>query len=90
MNLIELPLKFNKVSGYFNCSFNKLTSLKGSPKEVGTFFTCYGNKLIDLKYAPNRIGSWFDCSNKTKKFKNFFHKTLENIEKSCTFAQNSN
>ena len=62
MDLIELPLKFNKVSGFFNCSFNKLTSLKGSPKEVGTFFTCYGNKLIDLKYAPNRIGSWFDCS----------------------------
>ena len=67
MDLIELPLKFNKVSGYFNCSFNKLTSLKGSPKEVGTFFTCYGNKLIDLKYAPNRIGSWFDCSNNNLK-----------------------
>jgi hypothetical protein len=67
MNLIELPLKFNKVSGYFNCSFNKLTSLKGSPKEVGTFFTCYDNKLTDLKYAPNRIGSWFDCSNNNLK-----------------------
>ena len=25
-------------------------------------------------------------ANKTKKFKNFFHKTLENVEKSCIFA----
>ena len=29
-------------------------------------------------------------ANKTKKFENFFHKTLDNKEKSCTFAQNSN
>ena len=66
-HLKQLPLRFNKVSGFFNCSFNKLTSLKGSPKEVGTFFTCYDNKLNDLKYAPNRIGSWFDCSNNNLK-----------------------
>ena len=71
MNLSEIPLKFNKVSGYFNCSYNKLTSLKGSPKEVGSFFTCYDNKLNDLKYAPNRIESWFDCSvNNLKNLKN--------------------
>ena len=25
--LTKLPLKFNKVGGYFNCSYNKLTSL---------------------------------------------------------------
>ena len=29
-------------------------------------------------------------AHKTKKFKNFFHKTLDNKGKSCTFAQNSN
>ena len=29
-------------------------------------------------------------ANKTKKFKNFFHKTLDNKEKSCNFAKNSN
>ena len=60
-----------KVSGYFNCSYNKLTSLKGSPKEVESFFTCYDNNLNDLKYAPNRIGAWFDCSvNNLKNLKN--------------------
>ena len=71
LNLTELPLKFNKVSGYFNCSYNKLTSLKGSPKEVESFFTCYDNKINDLKYAPNRIGGWFDGSvNNLKNLKN--------------------
>ena len=71
MNLSEIPLKFNKVSGYFNCSYNKLTSLKGSPKEVESFFTCYDNKINDLKYAPNRIGGWFDGSvNNLKNLKN--------------------
>ena len=69
--LTNIPIKFNKVSGYFNCSYNKLTSLKGSPKEVGSFFTCYDNKINDLKYAPNRIGTWFDCSvNNLKNLKN--------------------
>ena len=71
MNLTELPLRFNKISGRFWCNSNKLTTLKGSPKEVGIFFTCYDNKLNDLKYAPNRIGSWFDCSvNNLKNLKN--------------------
>ena len=27
MNLDKLPLKFNKVSGHFDCFYNKLTSL---------------------------------------------------------------
>ncbi len=26
--LTKLPLKFNKVNGYFDCSYNKLTSLE--------------------------------------------------------------
>ena len=34
--------------------------------------------IIDAKLATN--------TNKSKKFKNFFHKTLENVEKSCIFA----
>ena len=42
------------------------------------------NNLFIIRAKLDRKG------NKTKKFKNFFHKTLENIEKSCTFAQNSN
>ena len=32
MELTKLPLKFNNVSGYFNCSWNDLTTLEGCPK----------------------------------------------------------
>ena len=38
------------------------------------------NNLFIIRAKLDRKG------NKTKKFKNFFHKTLENVEKSCIFA----
>jgi hypothetical protein len=38
--LTEIPLKFRKVSGYFSCRNNKLTSLSGAPREVGGYFDC--------------------------------------------------
>ena len=47
-NLDKLPLKFNYVSGVFVCSYNKLTSLEGSPKEVGIKLYCTGNPLTTL------------------------------------------
>ena len=31
----KMIVKFNKTSGSFNCSYMNLTSLVGSPKEVG-------------------------------------------------------
>lgn len=34
-DLKKIPLTFNKVFGSFDCSGNKLTSLKGCPKIVG-------------------------------------------------------
>lgn len=37
-DLIKIPFKFYKVTGYFNCSWNKLTTLENSPKSVGSFF----------------------------------------------------
>ena len=60
--LTELPLTFNKVSGYFNCRGNKLTRLKGSPIWVGSWFDCYNNRLTSLDHSPDYVGSWFDCS----------------------------
>ena len=39
MGLTKIPIKFNKVSGYFDCSYNFITSLEGCPREVvGNFF----------------------------------------------------
>ena len=62
-NLTKLPLKFNKVSGIFDCSYNQLTTLEGSPKEVGEDFDCRWNQLPSLKGCPKEIGGDFDCYN---------------------------
>jgi hypothetical protein len=59
--LTELPLKFNKVSGRFNCSYNKLTSLEGCPNYVGDTFYCSYNDLTSLESAPNYVGGKFYC-----------------------------
>ena len=59
--LTELPLRFNKVSGWFECDDNNLTSLKGSPKWVGDYFYCTNNKLTSLEFSPEYVGGWFDC-----------------------------
>jgi Leucine-rich repeat (LRR) protein len=59
--LTELPLVFNKVSGYFDCSNNQLTSLKGCPRWVGSSFYCTYNNLTSLEFSPDYVGNWFNC-----------------------------
>jgi hypothetical protein len=59
--LTELPLTFNKVTGYFTCSCNQLTSLKGSPRWVGGNFYCNGNQLTSLEFSPDYVGGFFNC-----------------------------
>ena len=63
LNLIELPIKFGIVSGYFECSRNKLISLKGCPERVGNTFSCAFNELITLEGCPKEVGDDFNCSN---------------------------
>ena len=60
--LTELPLRFNRVSGYFDCGDNKLTTLKGSPKWVGRGFYCNRNQLTSLEFSPYYVGGYFSCS----------------------------
>ena len=60
--LTELPLKFNKVSGNFYCKGNKLTTLKGSPIEVGETFNCSYNELTSLKHSPIKVSGDFRCT----------------------------
>ena len=60
--LQEIPFKFGKVSGTFNISQNKLTSLKGSPEFVGSNFHCSENNLTDLIGSPNYVSGNFICS----------------------------
>ena len=70
--LTKLPLKFNKVNGFFYCHENKLTSLEGSPVEVNGVFNCRFNKLISFEYAPKIIRGDFYCQyNNIKTFEYF-------------------
>jgi hypothetical protein len=48
----QLPVKFGKVSGKFDCENNQLTSLEGAPQSVGSNFYCYNNQLTSLDGAP--------------------------------------
>jgi hypothetical protein len=61
--LHELPLKFGKVNGNFNCGQNEFTSLRGCPKTIGGDFRCDGNKLTSLEFSPISVGGDFSCNN---------------------------
>lgn len=65
LSLTVLPLRFGKVTGFFICKTNKLTSLYGCPTEVGSNFYCGYNQLSSLEYCPNIIGGDFDCRSNT-------------------------
>jgi hypothetical protein len=61
-DLEYLPLKFNYVSGDFNCSFNKLKTLEGCPQTLEKSFFCNNNKLESLEGCPQIVNDDFDCS----------------------------
>lgn len=61
--ITELPLTFNKVSCSFDCSRLSLTSLKGSPIEVGGDFDCSFNNLTSLEFAPKKVNGVFTFDN---------------------------
>ena len=62
-NLEEFPdyIQFGVVKGFFDCSFNKLTSLEGAPEKVGEAFSCNRNRLTSLKGAPKTVKAFY-CS----------------------------
>jgi hypothetical protein len=57
----QLPVKFGKVSGHFNCYDNQLTSLIGAPHSVGGHFYCDDNRLTSLEGGPQSVGGDFYC-----------------------------
>ena len=61
MNLAHIPIQFGKVSGYFICGGNIISSLKGCPNYVGNDFNCSHNELITLESGPNYVGGNFYC-----------------------------
>ncbi len=69
-NLIKIPLKFNRITGYFDCMDNKLTSLEGCPNEVNGGFSCSYNQLTSLEGLSKIIeGSLFCTNNKLTNLK---------------------
>ena len=56
-----IPIQFGRVKDRFDCSNNKLSSLKGSPREVGHDFECGNNMLSSLKGSPRIVEGDFDC-----------------------------
>ena len=59
-NLKSINIQFNEVSGYFDCSYNQLKSLKGCPKVVKDFY-CNYNKLTSLEFSPEIVNGNFNC-----------------------------
>ena len=62
-DLKDVPIKFNKIEGDFNCSDNNLTSLEGCPTVINGGFHCGFNNLTSLKGCPTVINGGFHCSN---------------------------
>jgi len=60
-DLTEIPVQFGVVKKWFDCSHNdKLTSLKGSPRECKEF-SCSYNRLTSLEGSP-KYCQYFSCS----------------------------
>jgi|ERR1035437_883454 hypothetical protein len=77
-NLKQLPsILFNKISGYFCCSFNQLISLEHCPEKINGSFSCSHNHLISLEYCPKVVGSCFNCDKNSSRF------TKEDVLKRC-------
>ena len=62
-------IKVNKVDGMFICTYNKLTSLEGSPKHVEKEFDVGSNELINLIGSPEDVGSFSAYGNKLTSLK---------------------
>jgi len=61
--LTKIPIQFGYVSEDFWCDDNHLTSLKGSPREVGGDFHCSHNQLTSLSGGPKEVGENVWCFN---------------------------
>ena len=57
-----------EIEGYFKCTNNQLTTLKGAPLSVSSTFNCENNKLTSLEGAPRSVGGNFVCTNNDVKF----------------------
>lgn len=57
----QLPVQFGRVTGDFDLSYSKLTSLKGCPSCVGGNFYFAHSPITSLEFAPAYVGKDFNC-----------------------------
>lgn len=60
--LTRIPVKFNRCSSDFNCSYNLLETLENSPRTVHGRFDCSFNHLEDLNGGPRLVSKLYNCS----------------------------
>ena len=77
LGLEKLPFKFNKVNGHFNCNFNNLKSLEGSPVEVNGDFYCNDNELTSFEFSPKIIRGYLCCENNNIKTFEYFPSSVK-------------
>jgi len=73
-DLKQLPLTFNEVGGFFDCSDNNLTTLMGCPKEIHLWFNYSFNNLTSLEHSPKIVEGSFYCGS------NYYITSLEGLE----------
>lgn len=62
LKLTKIPFRFRKIThGYFDCSYNNLTSLEGCPEHINGYFNCSNNQLTTLEYCPKVVNGSFNC-----------------------------
>lgn len=62
MRLFRIPIKFNRCTSNFDCSYNKLTTLENCPKIVHGNFNCSFNNLSNLVGGPKTVTKSYNCS----------------------------
>ncbi len=61
IRLTQLPVQFGLVERTFHVGSNRLTSLQGCPKVVGSRFVCSYNNLTSLEGGPDYVGEHYYC-----------------------------
>ncbi len=65
-DILEFPVVFNKVTGNFKCHYNTLTTLVGSPIEVGGDYKVTYTEITSTKGISKRVWGNVDLSRNEK------------------------
>jgi hypothetical protein len=72
--------QLKKVTGFFGCGNNELTTLKGAPEIVKDYYYCSLNKLTSLEGAPKVMNNNFRATENRLTSLHNIHKVFESID----------